>query len=161
MKLPTITAGLQMRRGNGTRSPSNFCQWSRQLYNALVRTCNARKQKVVHALDGPILLVSAECAELVKAIPQLICDENRPEDILKTECIEDDYSDTLRYGWKSMQNAQWQAPRAVRAQELLDSIPGDDADAVTKRAMAMLQFQVANPPQQRLGRQRWRQPSGY
>lgn len=52
-------------------------------------------------------------------------------------------------GVKSMLNAQWQAPRAVRAKELLDSIPGDDADAATRRAMAMLQFNVANPARQR------------
>jgi hypothetical protein len=133
----------------------------RQLYNALVRTCNARKQKVAHALDGPILLVSAECAELVKAIPQLICDEDRPEDILKTECIEDDYCDTFRYGYKSMLNAQWQAPREVRARELLDSIPGDDGEAATRRAMAMRQFNVANPARPRLGRQRWRQANDF
>lgn len=90
----------------------------RQLYNAFVRTVNARRRPVTEPLEGPLLLVAADCAELARSVPLVICDPDRPEDVLKTEQIEDDYMDTLRYGYKSMQAAQWEAPVEVRRQEL-------------------------------------------
>ena len=128
----------------------------RQLYNAFVRTCNARTSRVTSPLDGPLLLISAECSELVKGLPLLTCDEDRPEDVLKTEAIEDDYADACRYGYKSMLEAQWQAPRDIRAKQLYDSIQGEDADTMTARAMAMLKFNQDNPVRRSGAPPRWR-----
>jgi hypothetical protein len=62
----------------------------------------------------------------------------------------------VRYLYKSMLEAQWQAPRAVRAAEVFHSIPGEDADAITARAMAMRQFNVKNPVNRRGIPPRWR-----
>lgn len=114
----------------------------RQLYNALLRTAKARRAPVVEEPDGPLLMVSAECPEVARAIPRLICDEDRPEDVLKTEAIEDDYGDTLRYGYKSMQEAQWEAPREVRRQELYQSFEerGRTEENMSNMAMALRRF---------------------
>ena len=114
----------------------------RQLYNALVRTCNARRQPVEEELEGPLLLVSADCPELCRALPLLVCDPDRPEDVLKFEAIEDDYGDTLRYGYKSMQEAQWQAPLEVRRREVYDTYdaPERSTGQMTNLAMRMRQF---------------------
>ena len=128
----------------------------RQLYNAMVRTCIARTSPVTEMLDGPLLFVSADCPELIKGFPLLICDEDRPEDVLKTEAIEDDYCDTARYGYKSMLEAKWQAPRDIRAKQVYDSIQGDDADTMTARAMAMRQFNQRNPVNRHNLPPRWR-----
>lgn len=128
----------------------------RQLYNALVRTCNARRSAVREDLDGPLLLVSAEVPGLIKGLPMLICDEDRPEDVLKTEAIEDDYADCARYGYKSMLEAQWQAPRDIRAKQVYDSIQGNGADVMTARHMAMIKFQQDNPVNRSGVPARWR-----
>lgn len=128
----------------------------RQLYNALVRTVNARTAPVKEPLDGPLLLISAECSELIRGLPLLICDEDRPEDVLKTEAIEDDYGDCGRYGYKSMLEAQWQPPRDIRAKQVYDSIQGEDADTMTARAMAMLKFNQDNPVNRSGQPPRWR-----
>src|SRR6185295_6327667 len=125
---------------------------------AFVRTCNARIAPVREELNGPLLFISSEVPELIKGIPLLRCatEEGLPEDVLKTEAIEDDYCDTLRYGYKSMLEAQWQAPRAVRAQQVFDSIHGDDSDTMTARAMAMLKFNQDNPVRRSGQPPRWR-----
>ena len=114
----------------------------RQLYNALVRTCNARRMPVEEELEGPLLLVSAECPEVCRTLPLLICDPDRPEDVLKMEAIEDDYGDTVRYGYKSMQEAQWQAPLEVRRREVYDTYdaPERSTEQMTNLAMRMRQF---------------------
>ncbi len=89
-------------------------------------------------------------------MPLLICDEDRPEDVLKTEAIEDDYADACRYGYKSMLEAQWQPPRDIRAKQVYDSIQGDTADTMTARAMAMLKFNQDNPVRTSGAPPRWR-----
>ena len=153
LMIPALSeAGMpQMERADKDRIGG----W-RQLYNAFVRTCNARTKPVTEDLDGPLLLISAECPELIKGIPLLICDEDRPEDVLKTEAIEDDFCDTLRYGYKSMLEAQWQPPRDIRAKQVYDSIQGDSADTMTARAMAMRIFNQQNPVRPSGQPPRWR-----
>ena len=125
----------------------------RQLYNAFVRTCNARRMPVTEELDQPIFLISAECPELARAIPLLICDPDRPEDVLKTETMEDDYSDCLRYLWKSMMGAQWKAPIAVRREETYNSYidpmrPRTGGD-VTNAMLALRRFDASERRQMR------------
>lgn len=114
----------------------------RQLYNAFVRTSKARSAPVLEEQDGPLLFISAEVSEIAQGLPRLICDPDRPEDILKTETIEDDYGDCLRYLYKSMQSAQWEAPRDVRRRETYDryEMPEHTAETRTAQAMAMKQF---------------------
>ena len=107
----------------------------RQLYNALLRTCNARRAPVTEPLEGPLLFVSADCPELCRSLPLLICDPDKPEDVLKTEALEDDYGDCGRYGYKSMMAAEWEAPVAVRRKELYDSY---DARTPEERTMSQM-----------------------
>lgn len=121
----------------------------RQLYNAFVRTVNARRRAVTEPLEGPLLFVSADCAELSRSIPLVICDPDRPEDVLKTEQIEDDYMDTFRYGYKSMQAAQWEAPIEVRRREVYEQYEAPSpeertGEQMTSLALAMKRFDSSN-----------------
>jgi hypothetical protein len=69
----------------------------------------------------------------------------------------EDVTDAVRYGLKSMLNPRSKAPHHTLAQELYDSIPGDDGDAMTRRAMAMKQFQYQGNVVRRVSRApRWR-----
>lgn len=121
----------------------------RQLYNAFLRTCKARSAPVEEEQEGPLMFISAECVDLCSSVPKVICDvEKNPHDVLKTESIEDDYLDDLRYGYKSMQNAQWEAPIEVRRRELYDSYDvrhasetaGGPDETMTNVAMALRRF---------------------
>jgi hypothetical protein len=95
----------------------------RQLYNGFLRSVKARTAPIEEEeQEGPLLLISADCPELCSSIPKLICDvDKNPHDVLKTESIEDDYGDDLRYLYKSMQDAEWEAPLEVRRSELYHS----------------------------------------
>ena len=93
---------------------------------------------VERAQQGPLLLVSANCPEVISALPLLTRDNIHPgrlEDVLKTNTKHDDIGDCLRYGYKSMLDPKSQAPREVRLQQIFDRYPHPHA-----RAMAMLEF---------------------
>lgn len=76
----------------------------RVLYNGFRQTTALRGSHVdtERAKQGPLLLVSANCPQVISAIPMLIRDPKRLEDVLKTEQIADDVADALRYLYKSM-----------------------------------------------------------
>ncbi len=108
----------------------------RQVYNGFLRSLKARTSPVFEEQEGPLLFVSAECAELCSSVPKLICDvEKNPHDVLKTESIEDDYGDDLRYGFKSMQDAEWEAPLEVRRAEVYHSY---DAPTTAERSIPQM-----------------------
>jgi len=84
---------------------------------------------------GPILLVSRACPATISAIPVLIADPDRLEDVLKQETVEDDVADDLRYLVESWMKAKPQAPVDIRARQVYDSVSDP-----TFRAIAMKKF---------------------
>ena len=48
-----------------------------------------------------MLLVSAECVELIRAMPDLISDPKEPNDVMRMVNIAEDITDALRYAMKS------------------------------------------------------------
>ena len=100
------------------------------------------------AQSGPILLISAACPEVIAAIPLLIRDEDRLEDVLKVNTIGDDVGDALRYGFKSQLEAKRQAPRPVRAQMVYEA-----AATPTMKHIALMRFQDQERKRGSVGRQ--------
>lgn len=66
-------------------------------------------------------LISAECHELLDAIPVLVADPKKDGDIIKTDSIADDIADTARYGLKSMLSPRG-IPREVELDEKLKAV---------------------------------------
>jgi phage terminase large subunit len=109
-----LTVAEQIRavyNSNGlpTPQPANderVLGW-RALYNGLRQTASLRGQELVSAEAArisPMLFVSAECPQLIQAIPVLVRDPKRPEDVLKTDQVSDDLADSFRYGYMSHLN---------------------------------------------------------
>ncbi|HUA82657.1 MAG TPA: phage terminase large subunit [Bryobacteraceae bacterium] len=157
--------GVVLRR-HGLPSPESADDdriggW-RLMYNGFRQTSALRGATVdaERARQGPLLLVSANCPQVISALPLLTRDNIHPgklEDVLKTDTLHDDVGDCLRYGYKSMLDPRSKAPREVREREILDSITGDGADAMTRRAMAMRKFHAEERTIRRVSRvQRWR-----
>jgi hypothetical protein len=112
----------------------------RLIYNGFRQTCALRGATVdaERAQQGPLLLVSANCPEVISALPLLTRDNIHPgrlEDVLKTNTKHDDVGDCLRYGCKSMLNPKSKPPREVEIQAIFDRYPNP-----TARYMAMLEF---------------------
>ena len=127
----------------------------RLMYNGFRQTCALRGATVddERAKQGPLLLVSANCPQVISAIPLLTRDNIHPgrlEDVLKTNTLHDDVGDCLRYGYKSMQNPQTRAPREVRMQEIFDTYQDP-----TARAIAFRRFELEERNRFRR-RRRWR-----
>lgn len=71
-------------------------------------------------LESGLLKVTTACPKLIASIPTRTHDEDRPEDVLKTDDIYDDVYDAVRYLiYSHMGNAQ--KPREVLLQEALTS----------------------------------------
>jgi len=129
----------------------------RLMYNGFRQTCALRGAIVdeERAKQGPLLLVSANCPQVISAMPLLTRDNIHPgrlEDVLKTNTLHDDVGDCLRYGYKSMQNPESRAPREVRMQEIFDTYQEPNA-----RAMAFRRFEAEERSRNRVRRgPRWR-----
>jgi hypothetical protein len=113
----------------------------RLLYNGFRQTCALRAAAVdsERARQGPLLLISANCPQVISAMPLLTRDNIHPgklEDVLKTNTIHDDVGDCLRYGYKSMLDPKSQAPREVQIQEIYHRYQDPH-----ERAMAMRLFE--------------------
>lgn len=108
-----------------------------------------------HGLLGDeIWLISSNCPELLNAIPTLMRDPKNLDDVLKTDKgqarIEQDISESARYGLKSMLDARTLAPYPVRARE-------EAAKYVdpTTRAIRMREFELKEKKRGKT-RHRWR-----
>jgi len=113
----------------------------RLLYNGFRQTCALRGATVdvERAQQGPLLLVSANCPQVISAMPLLTRDNihaGKLEDVLKTSTVHDDVGDCLRYGHKSMLNPKPRPPREVQLQEICDRHQDPNA-----RAMAVRRFE--------------------
>ena len=110
----------------------------RLIYSCLKQTCSLRHAKDITkemAQSGPMLLISANCPNIISSLPLAIRDEKKREDVLKTPTLGDDVLDMLRYLLKSMLDPRSKAPRAVRFQEVLSQY-----ENMTAKAMAAAQF---------------------
>ena len=122
----------------------------RLMYSGFKATGSIMAETPVQEPDQPVLMVSAECAEVIMAIPLLARDPDNLEDVLKTNTVADDVADGFRYGYKSMlENSR--KPRAVEQQEVYDSYQD-----MTAKAMAMRRFEAQHPAQRRIGKPRAR-----
>ena len=129
MEAVTKPAGLPvMERATVDRVPG----W-RTLHDCWRRTGALRRGQ--DPGPGPILLISQACPATISAVPVLISDPTRMEDVLKLETVEDDIADDLRYLVESWLKAKTQAPVDVRAREVYDSYSDE-----TYRALKMKQF---------------------
>jgi len=99
---------------------------------------------------GPMLLISAACPQVIASIPLLIRNEDRLEDVLKTNSISDDVADMTRYGIQSHLDPRSKAPREVRARDVYESYQDP-----TSRAIAMKKFGL-NEKKRLVRRTRWR-----
>ncbi|MDE2103194.1 MAG: phage terminase large subunit [Patescibacteria group bacterium] len=103
-----------------------------------------------HPDDMPAFFVSAACAEVVSAVPMLICDEDNPQDVRKLPgAVEDDVGDMVRYGLKSYLAARTKAPDEVITAETYERYQDP-----TARAMAMLRLNMEQSKSGRLVRRR-------
>jgi hypothetical protein len=121
----------------------------RLLFSMLRQTCQLlgmpddqmiTKQMVVEG--GPMLLISAHCADVIGAFPLAKETEEQDGDVLKVEGVSraDDIMDTVRYGCKSYLRPRGQAPREVRARELAEAVREEHPGDQTELAMTMRKF---------------------
>lgn len=112
------------------------------LYNLML---NAKRiAKTPELWDGgDVLLISANCPEIIRTIPLLMRDPKNLDDVLKTDLgnakLEQDLADDFRYGWKSMLGTV-NKPRTVVLQETLAAIPDN-----THKHLAHLKFIHSKP----------------
>lgn len=105
-------------------------------------------------LEEKAWFLSRACPEAIKALPLLIHDEKHPEDVLKTEEIQDDVADGLRYGLKTMLSPR-SKPQSVILQEALAAAPTFTQAHITQLRLQD-RFKKQNAPIHRK-LNRWRQ----
>jgi hypothetical protein len=122
------------------------------MYGAFKQTCSMLSPEPVQNPDTRMLLVGAECAEVIKGIPLLFRnkkDAGKLEDVEKTDSVADDVADGVRYGLKSELDPRVTAPREVRQAEVYNSV-----EDPTARHLAMMRF---NEAEKKRGQRRgWR-----
>jgi hypothetical protein len=106
------------------------------------------------AQQGPALFVSADCPAAISCIPMAVRDDDDLNDVMRVPgVLWEDVTDMLRYGLKSMLDPKIQAPTAVRAKELYDSLEHVD---MTGKAIEMQKFQIAERAKTMISRPRAR-----
>ena len=104
------------------------------------------------------MLISAECPELIAALPVLLADPKKPGDFQKIAQRADDCADSFKYGCAEYASVKSQAPREVRLQEAMEhaSVSRDGTeDAINQnKYMAYLKFNRAERQSERRGRRR-------
>lgn len=112
----------------------------RLLYNSFKQTCSFLSDTPTLASDIPMLLVSADCPEIIAGVPLLVRnskDAGKLEDVLKTDTLADDVGDCLRYGLKSMLDPRSVAPLEVRRAELFEKQPN-----LTQANIRLMEFDI-------------------
>lgn len=126
----------------------------RLIFALLKQTCSLRSVKEGKitkemAQRGPMLIIGANCEDVIAAIPLAMRSEKDSEDVEKTSTRADDVLDCLRYLLKSYLRPRKRAPKDVRARE----VASQHTD-MTEKAMAMRKFEAAEK-QHRKRRGRW------
>lgn len=97
-----------------------------------------------------MLLISAECVEIISAMPLLISDPKDPNDILRMTTVTEDAADSLRYLLKSKLSPRRTAPIEER-------FAAATKDAVHPQQVAMAERLFrAKEARNMAGRARWR-----
>jgi hypothetical protein len=148
----TIEAGLPPIR-TAQDQPGSRVINARLAHAMLARTSSMRSENAPQEQDTtPLLFVSSECPQLIGAIPQLICDKDKVDDVQKLETLADDCFDGWKYGCAEYLDVKDQAPREVRRAETMEAAATAASkrhytEAIDRRAaenqgryMAMLQF---------------------
>ncbi|MBA3914587.1 MAG: hypothetical protein H0X25_12230, partial [Acidobacteriales bacterium] len=82
-------------------------------------------------------MISEMCPELINALPLLVRDEKKPEDVRKTDTLADDIADTARYGLKSMLSPRNKPTEVLREEYLAEvtrDIPPQNLSAIYTRS---------------------------
>jgi len=91
---------------------------------------------------GDVWFISAECPQLLAAIPVMMRDPKNLDDVLKTDRssarIEQDCFESARYGLKSMLSATNSVPAQEQARRILDEYAGDR----TTQAIRMQEWEL-------------------
>jgi hypothetical protein len=105
----------------------------------------------VHAPeDQPALFISANCPEIIGAVPMMMCREDDPKDIQDMPGkAESDVMDSLRYGVKSYLDAEPNQPAEITREETFAKY-----EEPTARAMAMLRLAAKEEQGQYIRRRR-------
>lgn len=94
-----------------------------------------------HGATGDVWLISSECPKLLESIPLLMRDPKDLDVVLKTDKgtarLEQDISESARYGLKSMLRPRTKAPVEVRAREVYESVEDPTARAIKMREFAL------------------------
>ena len=138
MEEVTMPAGLPRIRNaqDGRDSRANN---ARLCYGMLARTTSMRSANPPRDKpDGktlPLMFISAECPELIKAIPGLSADPDKPDDVLKVDALADDVFDGWKYTCAEYLSVRDLAPAEVRRAEFVGR-----AETNQGRYMNMLKF---------------------
>ncbi len=156
----TVPAGFPPIRG-AQDGPGSRVINARLLYEGFRRTSSMRGENPPkdrpEEKTAPLLLISAECPQLIAAVPLLITDEKKVEDVQKLETVADDCFDSCKYGYAEYLAVRDLAPREVRRAETWEAAGSNASDAAernTARAMAMRRFDHDEEQQERRGRKR-------
>lgn len=150
--MPAITSAQD---GPGSRVIN-----ARLLWDGLRRTSSMRSENPPRdrpeEKTTPLLLISAECPGLISAIPKLIVDPDKPDDVLKLETVADDVFDGCKYSFAEYLGVRDMAPREVRQKEAMDRAADgvQESEAMTARYQAFLRFQEEEQRQEHRARKR-------
>lgn len=98
--------------------------------------------------DTPLLFISADCPELISALPSLIStDPKNPEDVTRTGTIQDDIFEAAKNCYRDYPSIQRAEPYMIRRQKAIDS-----ASDETGKRLNMLQFDHNNKQRRRVKR---------
>lgn len=159
----TVPEGFPAIRSANDKPGSRVIN-ARTMFEMLRRTSSMRSDNPPkdqpEEKTPPLLLISAECPELIKAIPLLITDEKKPDDVKKLDAVQDDVFDGAKYTLAEWGGVALMAPREVRRHETMERAAetgeqlGDKVRANTARYHAMLKFDEEEIQQERRGRRR-------
>lgn len=96
---------------------------------------------IAQLLDMDELVITTDCPVTIGALPMLVHDKIDIEDVQKSDTLEDDIGDTLRYGLKSYLNPG-NKPESVKFEERLASIE----DPFSRQLYAYKQWVKKNVP---------------
>lgn len=146
----TVPTGLPEIRSAQDQPGSRVIN-ARLMYEMLRRTCSMRSENPPRDRPddkaAPLLLISAECPQLIGAIPLLITDEDQPDDVLKLETVADDVFDGVKYTLAEYLAVQLIAPREVRKAEYVQR-----GASLTQQYINALKFDEDDAQNEKRGR---------
>lgn len=124
---------------------------ARLMYEMLRRTSSMRSENPPRDRPddkvAPLLLISSECPQLIGAIPLLITDEDKPDDVLKLDTVADDVFDGVKYTLAEYLAVQLIAPREVRKAEYVQR-----GASLTQQYINALKFDEDDAQNEKRGR---------